>query len=83
MTADERQSFAEDRIRAIFAGYAPLLSDDDAYLEIDAQPSATAGLFNVTVSYDLSDRNFSRFSGFMPLPSERPSATVVAANGGY
>ncbi len=83
ITAAERQAFAEAQVRAIFANYAPLLSDDAAHLEVAAQPSVTPGLFEVTVTYDLTDHNFSLFSGFLPLPSDRPSVTVVAANGGY
>lgn len=83
ITAGERANFAEAQVRAIFARYAPLLSDDPAHLQIAAAPASEPGLFQVTVRYDLSDRNFSRFSGLFPLPSEQPQATVIAANGGY
>src|SRR3546814_2587201 len=82
-SAGERANFAEAQVRAIFARYAPLLSDDAAHLEIAAAPASEPGLFQVTVRYDLSDRNFSRFSGLFPLTSEQPQATVVAATGGY
>ena len=83
MTAAERQGLAEDQARAIFADYAPLLDDDAAHLQISAGPSATAGMFAVTVSYDLSDRNFTSFAGLLPLPSSRPAVMVTVANGGY
>src|SRR3546814_5418503 len=75
ITAGERANFAEAQVRAIFARYAPLLSDDAAHLEIAAAPASEPGLFQVTVRYDLSDRNFSRLSGLFPLPSEQPEAT--------
>src|SRR3546814_3070656 len=57
ITAGERANFAEAQVRAIFARYAPLLSDDAAHLEIAAAPASEPGLFQVTVRYDLSDRN--------------------------
>lgn len=83
LTGAERQSFAENQVRAVFAAYAPLLDDDPAHLEIAAAPASSAGMFAVTVTYDLSDRNFAAFSGVLPLPSNRPSVTVTVANGGY
>ena len=83
MTQAERQSLAESGARAVFADYAPLLDDDAAHLQISTGPSATPGMFAVTVSYDLSDRNFASFAGLLPLPSSRPAVTVTVANGGY
>jgi Flp pilus assembly protein TadG len=83
LTAGERSSFAEAQVRTVFARYAPLLTDDPAHLHVVSGPSAEAGLFEVTVRYDLSDRNFGRFAGFLPLPSSQPEVTVVTANGGF
>src|SRR3546814_2260354 len=50
ITAGERANFAEAQVRAIFARYAPLLSDDAAHLEIAAAPASEPGLFQVTRS---------------------------------
>src|SRR3546814_6174872 len=48
ITAGERATFAEEQVRAIFARYAPLLSDDEAQLAIAAAPASEPGLFTVT-----------------------------------
>src|SRR3546814_11983588 len=45
ITAGERANFAEAQVRAIFARYAPLLSDDPAHLQIAAAPASEPGLF--------------------------------------
>src|SRR3546814_17053304 len=43
ITAGERANFAEAQVRAIFARYAPLLSDDAAHREIAAAPLSEPG----------------------------------------
>src|SRR3546814_6253494 len=67
ITAGERANFAEAQVRAIFARYAPLLSDDAAHLEIAAAPASEPGLFQVTVRYDRSEEHTSELQSLMRI----------------
>jgi len=45
-------------------------------------PVCGTGTFQVTVSYDIASLNLGIMSGFVPVPSGNPTATVTVSTGG-
>jgi Flp pilus assembly protein TadG len=77
----ERVSLATARAQQVIDGYGVLLSDNGS-ADVTAQAIGT-GVFEVTVSYDISGSPFMRFSGFVPLPEGPIESSVVVTNGSY
>jgi Flp pilus assembly protein TadG len=85
----ERGSLALARVQAVFGGYSPLLNPAHAVVQSTAP---VAGMYKVTVSYPLSDFNFSSYYNFLtaaagngaqPVKPATVGYSVTIANGGY
>ena len=83
----ERGTLATARVRDVFSGYSPLL--DPLHAVVTTRAAAT-GLYQVSVSYPISEFGFGVFYGLMSDISGKASTapttvayTVIVANGGY
>lgn len=88
LDATDRASLAQARVSQVFAAYAPLL--DATKATVTPAAGATAGTFQVRVSYPLNDFGFGGFYALLALVTGDASAaptsisnTVIVANGGY
>ncbi len=77
LTTAEQTSIATTRFNTGLASYAPMLSSSKASLTF---PSAAAGTFAVSVSYDFSSFGFSAIT-LVPLPATKPSITITVSTG--
>lgn len=79
---DERKALGEATVVAVFNGYAPVFKP--GLMTKLAKPVAgNDHLFQVTVTYDLSNYGLSTFSNLLPVPSTTISATSIVSNGSY
>jgi Flp pilus assembly protein TadG len=78
----ERTDLAQTRAQEVIDRYSNLLSAGAEAVRVTAQPYGT-GVFQVEVSYDISDSPIMRYANFVPLPSPRITSTVLVTNGSY
>jgi Flp pilus assembly protein TadG len=82
LTTAERESLATAMVQNIFASYAPMLTLPAGQPTFPST-GGNAGLFKVSVTYDISGFGFNSLAGLLPVPLSNPSATVTVSNGGY
>lgn len=80
LSTQERVTLAQQRATQVLTGYGSLLGGSSP--QVTAAPDTT-GVFKVTVSYDMTDSPIMRYGGFVPLPDETITASVMVTNGGY
>jgi len=81
LSSVEREALALERADEVIARYGELLGGQDGP-EVTAGPIAT-GVFEVRVTYDMSEHPIMQFGGFIPLPDTNISSAVVITNGSY
>lgn len=85
MSTTERTSLAEAAAAAVLENYGSLLNSKN--WTIKAQPGVAPHTFQVSVQYDLSGKKFedvaSSISVLIPVPTDKPTATVTVGYGGY
>ncbi len=77
----ERESLALARANALVSSFSGLIKAGS--VEITAAPSATAGVFEVKVTYDNDFLGLATLSSFVPLPPTTQTADFRVSNGGY
>jgi Flp pilus assembly protein TadG len=77
----ERESLALARANTLKTSYSGLL--DASVLTVTAGPSATTGVFSVSVSYVNDFLGLGGLSAFVPLPPKTQTAQFEVSNGGY
>jgi Flp pilus assembly protein TadG len=77
----ERAQIAVSRANSLISEFALLL--DEESMTVEAGPSATAGVFEVTISHQASLFGLSNLSGFLPMPPTEQRSVVLVSNGGY
>ena len=81
MSTAERQQLATAQVQTVLAAYGPLMGTS-ATPQITTQIPST-GLFEVTVSYDLSGSPLLHYSAFLPMPTTTLTYQVIVSNGSY
>lgn len=71
----ERQSLATDAVSAFFTNYGPFLSS------VTPQTACAGGVFRVSVTYPITTLDLGLMSGFLPVPTANPTATVSVSDG--
>jgi Flp pilus assembly protein TadG len=82
MSDAERSQLATAQITAVMQGYGALMGAN-ATPQITAQTGPAAGLFQVTVKYDISGSPLLGYAAFLPMPSSTIAYQVTVANGSY
>jgi Flp pilus assembly protein TadG len=77
----ERSALAHARAEALIGTLGGLI--DPTAIEVDAAPSATAGLYAITVRYHFELLEQLHVSAFLPLPPVDHAVKVEISHGGY
>jgi Flp pilus assembly protein TadG len=77
----ERAQIAVAHANTLIAEFTLLL--DEESMTVEAAPSSTAGVFEVTISHRASLFGLSSLSGFLPMPPPEQRSVVLVSNGGY
>jgi Flp pilus assembly protein TadG len=81
MSTSERSQLAIAQATTVLSGYGALMGTSVPPV-ITAQEQG-AGLFQVTVRYDISSSPLLRYGAFLPMPGSTITCQVTVANGSY
>jgi Flp pilus assembly protein TadG len=81
MSTAERSQLASARATTVMAGYGSLMGTN-SIPQVTAQQTST-GLFQVTVTYDISGSPLLGYASLLPMPKSTITYQVIVANGSY